>query len=351
MMLPRRVPFIGAVPLPMISSWARSFTSPTSTQTFEVPMSRATMYLSSVFGMELSSILDCGRRAAGGVRDRRHGRRTQWLDDDAVVESQVDVFDAPELLVRNDGVEVAPLRGELLAVGVDERAELAVEDGEAARRDGADLRDAGVEPRVARAEVAEESDAASELAAARIADDRQIVVADGGRELGEGDAVVVDVVDRPVAQHERDRRPLGDLDAQRVGDLRLDVDAAHPGQRAEVAAHAGDVELEEVHAAVLPGDGVERCARRVRGAVDLDVLDRELRARLRVAVRDQHSQDDPGDDEEAARDGEEAPDLDLAVVAARAAGVGRTEEALGRLDAARHHPTSPIPRTSASATS
>ena len=51
MMLPRRVPFIGEVPLPMISSCPRSLISPTSTQTFDVPMSRATMYLSSVLGM------------------------------------------------------------------------------------------------------------------------------------------------------------------------------------------------------------------------------------------------------------------------------------------------------------
>src|ERR1051325_71266 len=350
MMLPRRVPFIGAVPLPMISSWARSLTSPTSTQTFDVPMSRATMYLSSVFGMELSSILECGGRAAADVRERRHGRRTPRFHDDSIGEAQVDGFDAAELLVRNDGVEVAPLRGELVAVGVDERAELAVEDGEAARRDGADLRDARVELRGAAAG-AQERDAARRLAAAGVADDRQIVVADGRRELGEGDAVVIDVVDRPVAQHERDRRPLGDLDAQGVGNLGLDVDAAHPGQRADVAAHAGDVELEEIHAAVLLRDGVERGARRVRGAVDLDGLHRELRARLRVPIRGQRAENDGGDDEDVARDGEEAPDLDLPVIAADAAGIGRTEEALGRLDAARHHTTSPTPRTSASATS
>src|SRR6266511_4292879 len=211
MMFPRRVPFIGDVPLPMISSCPRSLTSPTSTHTFEVPMSRATMYLSSVFGMLLSSILERGS-AAAALEGRRRGRRTPWLHDDAVLKAEVRVLDgaAGELLVRDDGVEVAPLRREVAGAGVDERAELAVEDGEAARRHGTDLGDARVELGVARAEVVQQGHAVDQLGAARAADDGKVGVADRGRQLRERDAVVVDVVQRSVAQHERHRRPLDD---------------------------------------------------------------------------------------------------------------------------------------------
>src|SRR5467141_3070561 len=133
MMLPRRVPFIGEVPLPMISRWLRSLTSPTSTQTFEVPMSSATMYFSSVFGIERSSF---------GVRGRSHRFQSdgaagalQRLDDDTVLESKIRVRDlaAPQFLGLSDGVEVAPFRREVGGVGVNEGAELAVEEGEAVR--------------------------------------------------------------------------------------------------------------------------------------------------------------------------------------------------------------------------
>src|SRR5258706_1372369 len=140
MMLPRRVPFIGEVPLPMISSRPRSLISPTSTHTFEVPMSRATMYLSSVLAMTVLLVGDLRRR--GDRRRRGRGRdRVNGFDDDAVAEAEVGVFDAvrSELLGTGDGVKVAPLRGEVRSVREDQRAELAVEEREAARRDGANL--------------------------------------------------------------------------------------------------------------------------------------------------------------------------------------------------------------------
>src|SRR6185436_17043431 len=125
MMFPRRVPFIGDVPLPMISSCPRSLTSPTSTQTFEVPMSRATMYLSSVLGMDALLVLECGGPAAA-VRGRPHCRRIPRFHDDAVLKAEVRVLDgaAGELLAGDDGVEVAPLRREVPGVGVDEHADL-----------------------------------------------------------------------------------------------------------------------------------------------------------------------------------------------------------------------------------
>src|SRR5436190_21862769 len=93
MMLPRRVPFIGEVPLPMISSWPRSLTSPTNTHTLDVPMSRATTYFSSVFGMHRS--LNClGPMLLGPQR----------LDDDSVGETEVGVANgaAVELLRAGD---------------------------------------------------------------------------------------------------------------------------------------------------------------------------------------------------------------------------------------------------------
>src|SRR3954449_10907578 len=118
MMLPRRVPFIGDVPLPMISSWLRSLTSPTSTHTFEVPMSRATTYFSSVFGMH-DSLNWLWPMLLGSQR----------LDDDAVGETKVGVGDgaAAEPLRASDRVELAPLRREVGSVGIDHGAQLAVE--------------------------------------------------------------------------------------------------------------------------------------------------------------------------------------------------------------------------------
>src|SRR5439155_651612 len=121
MMLPRRVPFIGEVPLPMISSWLRSFTSPTSTQTLEVPMSRATTYLSSVFGMYDSCRF--------GVRRKNRCSRFQRFDDDPAGESQIGVRDRPvaQLLGVRDGVKLAPLRRQIGCIGIDHRTELPVE--------------------------------------------------------------------------------------------------------------------------------------------------------------------------------------------------------------------------------
>src|SRR5437763_13479009 len=130
MMLPRRVPFIGAVPLPMISSWLRSLASPTSTHTLDVPMSRATTYFSSVFGMNDSCL---------GVRWQSHRFQSggaavalRRFDDDAIGESKVRVRDraAAELLRTRDGVEVAPLGREIARVRVDDGAELTVEERE-----------------------------------------------------------------------------------------------------------------------------------------------------------------------------------------------------------------------------
>src|SRR2546430_16591250 len=105
-----------------------------------------------------SSILERGG-AAAALGGRRRGRRTPWLHDDAVLKAEVRVLDgaADELLVCDDGVEVAPLGREVAGVGVDEGAELAVEDGEAARRDGTNLVDARAELRVARAEVVQQA--------------------------------------------------------------------------------------------------------------------------------------------------------------------------------------------------
>src|SRR3954470_705986 len=104
MMLPRRVPFIGDVPLPMISSCPRSVTSPTSTQTFEVPMSSATMYLSSVFGMVISySIRDLNRYIELSGRRRHRELRVHRLDDDASVEAQIGVLQVAALELVGSG--------------------------------------------------------------------------------------------------------------------------------------------------------------------------------------------------------------------------------------------------------
>src|SRR5687767_6290184 len=154
MMFPRRVPFIGAVPLPMISSCPRSLISPTSAQTFEVPMSRATMYFSSVRGM----------------------RGLQLFDDHSIRESQIRVVDARVVFGAQDSVEAAPLGGDVGGVGVDECAEVAVEEREAARRNRTHFGDARVELAVARAQFFQQRNAARELAAPCVGDQRQLVV-------------------------------------------------------------------------------------------------------------------------------------------------------------------------------
>src|SRR5688572_30370020 len=127
MMLPRRVPFIGEVPLPMTSTCPRSLISPTSAQTFEVPMSRATMYLSSVLDM----------------------RCLQRFYDHSIREPQVRVFDLRVALGTQHGVEVSVLGGDVLRVGVDDGPQLAVVQGEAARRDRPHFGDAREELAVA----------------------------------------------------------------------------------------------------------------------------------------------------------------------------------------------------------
>src|SRR5438093_11231559 len=127
MMLPRRVPFIGAVPLPMISSWPRSVTSPTSTQTFDVPMSSATMYFSSVFAMDILLIGDLHRN--DWTRCHRHCRhRPQRLDHHPPVETKIGISDVArrKSFRCSDRVKITPLRGEILLVGVDKGLQLPV---------------------------------------------------------------------------------------------------------------------------------------------------------------------------------------------------------------------------------
>src|SRR5437588_4584584 len=224
MMLPRRVPFIGAVPLPMISSWLRSLASPTSTQTLEVPISSATTYFSSVFGIDDSCRF-------GG---RRRSRRFRRFDDDAIRESEIRVTDggAIEPFRPRDGVQIAPLRREIARVRVDDRVELAIEERECVRRNGADLGDSGVDVRVARAQRAQEHDAALQLRTGGVRDDGQIAVTSRRRELRERRAALVDVLQFVAGLQQRDGRALDDADAQRAGKLLLRVDAADPSELA-----------------------------------------------------------------------------------------------------------------------
>src|SRR5215212_1323081 len=172
MMLPRRVPFIGAVPLPMISSWLRSLISPTSTHTFDVPMSRATMYFSSVLGIGDSSVFGVRRQGCRFESGRTAGALRRF-DDDAVGKPEVGVLDGalPQPVGAGDGVEAAPLGRDVLRVGVDIRAEVPVEEGEAARRDRPHLGDAREDGRIARPQHAQERDGARELGAGGIGDE------------------------------------------------------------------------------------------------------------------------------------------------------------------------------------
>src|SRR5207247_9121001 len=114
MMLPRRVPFIGAVPLPMISSWPRSVTSPTSTHTFDVPMSSATMYFSSVFGMDILLIGDL--HGDDWTRSHRHCRhRSQRLHHHSAIEAKIGIGDVArrKSFRCSDRIKFTPLRGEV----------------------------------------------------------------------------------------------------------------------------------------------------------------------------------------------------------------------------------------------
>ena len=65
-------------------------------------------------------------------------------------------------------------------------------------------------------------------------------------------------------------------------------------RRAQIGLQPGDVDAEEVRADVLMRDGVDRRARRVHGAGDLDRLDREARVALRVPIGEQRTDDDAG---------------------------------------------------------
>src|SRR5436189_647176 len=356
MMLPRRVPFIGDVPLPMISSCPRSLISPTSAQTFEVPMSSATTYFSSVLGMmpPPSRVIPSGARDLGGWERAalRHppGSLAHARDDiadfhnDPIRKTQIGVFDAWLVLGAEDRVEAAPFRGDVVRIGVNERAELAIETREAARRDSPHRGDARVDLAIVRAQLGRQRDRGRGLGAARVGDDRQIVVAGGGREVRERDAGFVGVAERAVDAHERNRRALGDFDAQRVRQLLLDVDVADPADAAEVALHAGDVDLKEIDADVALRDAVNGRPRRVHFAGDLDVLDREARVGLRVLPDPDAAGDDDRQHRDIAQQHEQTPDLNLPLIAAQARDVGRTEEA--DVDAA-HRASS---RTSCSAT-
>src|ERR1044071_3014411 len=323
MMLPRRVPFIGDVPLPMISSCPRSLISPTSAQTFEVPMSSATTYFSSVLGM----------------------RGLQRFHNDSIRKTQIGVFDAWVILGAEDRVEAAPFRGDVVRVGVDERAELAIEDRESSRRNRPHLGDARVDLAIARAQLAQQRDCACKLESARVGDDRQVVVAGGRREVREYSAGFIGVAQHSVDAHERNRRALRDFDAQRVRQFLLDVDAADPADAAEVVLHAGDVDLEQIEADVALRDAIDRPARRVHFAGNLDVLDREACVGLRVLPDPDSGGDDDREHGDVAQQDEQPPDLNLPLIAAQTRDVGRTEEA--DVDAA-HYAAS---RTSCSATS
>ena len=58
----------------------------------------------------------------------------------------------------------------------------------------------------------------------------------------------------------------------------------HPAEAAEVALHAGDVDLEEIQADVALRDEIERRARRVHRALDLDRAARRSARRTACAA-------------------------------------------------------------------
>src|ERR1700680_3402515 len=93
MMFPRRVPFMGAVPFPMISSCPRSVTSPTSTHTFDVPISSATTYFSSVFGIGCSYLVRDLRRNELSPAHFRQRDLVQRLHNESIGKADVGVGD------------------------------------------------------------------------------------------------------------------------------------------------------------------------------------------------------------------------------------------------------------------
>src|SRR6266540_3854111 len=143
MMLPRRVPFIGAVPLPMISRCPRSLTSPTSTQTFDVPRSRATTYFSSVLGMRCLLVRNlralCRHDCRAAADDGMNG-----FENDAIGEAQIGVFDgrAAKTLGVRDRIERSPLLGQIFRIRIHDGAEVAVEERKRMRRQRTHFRDA-----------------------------------------------------------------------------------------------------------------------------------------------------------------------------------------------------------------
>src|SRR5258706_14958770 len=128
------------------------------------------------------------------------------FDDDAAGKPEIRVFDVvnAEVLRAGDGVKVAPLRGEIALVGVDERAELAIEKRETVGRDRLHLGDARVDLRVARAQIAQQRNAARELGAGGTRNERQIDIAYRRRQLRERYAVLVDIRDPATDVDERD---------------------------------------------------------------------------------------------------------------------------------------------------
>jgi hypothetical protein len=137
----------------------------------------------------------------------------------------------------------------------------------------------------------------------------------------------VDVQEAIARARERHRRALGDLDAQRVGQILLDVDPAHPSQAAEVALHALDVDLEEIQPDVALRDEIDGFFRRVHHAGDLDLAHRVVRTGLRVPPRPHRAAEQHDHDERVAQSDEQTLHLNAALIAAQPGHVGRAQEA------------------------
>src|ERR1700720_3510534 len=102
------------------------------------------------------------------------------LDNDAAGESEIGIFDVvlTEMLGAHDGVEVAPPRGKVAFVRIDESADLAVKESKAVGRDRFYLGDTRVELRVARTQIVQQRNAALQFGAGSVGDQRQITVSD-----------------------------------------------------------------------------------------------------------------------------------------------------------------------------
>src|SRR4029077_16134232 len=189
MMFPRRVPFMGAVPLPMISSCPRSVTSPTSTHTFDVPISSATTYFSSVFGIGCSYLVRDLRRNELRPAHFRQRYVMNRFHNETIGEADVGIGDlaAAEVVGPRDSDESAPLGKHILLIGIDERAELPIEQSKSARRQRPHFRDSRIDLCVAYAELANQRDTPRQIGAARVRDQREIGVADVRREFCELD--------------------------------------------------------------------------------------------------------------------------------------------------------------------